>query len=52
VHIASAEGLEGLTISRLALELSMSKRAFAHFGFEGRSTVATVKLRAPSLSTK
>jgi len=24
VHIASAEGLEGLTIGRLALELSMS----------------------------
>ena len=33
VHIASAEGLEGLTIGRLALELSMSKSGlFAHFG--------------------
>ena len=33
VNIASAEGLEGLTIGRLALELSMSKSGlFAHFG--------------------
>jgi AcrR family transcriptional regulator len=33
VHIASAEGLEGLTIGRLAMELSMSKSGlFAHFG--------------------
>ena len=33
VDIASAEGLEGLTIGRLAAELKMSKSGlFAHFG--------------------
>ncbi|MGH9458177.1 MAG: TetR/AcrR family transcriptional regulator [Thermoanaerobaculia bacterium] len=33
VDLASAEGLEGLTIGRLAAELSMSKSGlFAHFG--------------------
>jgi AcrR family transcriptional regulator len=44
VHIASAEGLEGLTIGRLALELSMSKSGlFAHFGSKEELQVATVE---------
>ena len=44
VHIASAEGLEGLTIGRLATELSMSKSGlFAHFGSKEELQVATVE---------
>jgi AcrR family transcriptional regulator len=44
VHIASEEGLEGLTIGRLALELSMSKSGlFAHFGSKEDLQVATVE---------
>jgi AcrR family transcriptional regulator len=44
VHIASAQGLEGLTIGRLALELSMSKSGlFAHFGSKEDLQVATVE---------
>jgi AcrR family transcriptional regulator len=44
VHIASAEGLEGLTIGRLATELSMSKSGlFAHFGSKADLQVATVE---------
>ena len=44
MHIASAEGLEGLTIGRLALELSMSKSGlFAHFGSKEELQVATVE---------
>jgi AcrR family transcriptional regulator len=44
VHIASAEGLEGLTIGRLATELSMSKSGlFAHFGSKEEMQVATVE---------
>lgn len=44
VHIASAEGLEGLTIGRLANELSMSKSGlFAHFGSKEELQVATVE---------
>lgn len=44
VHIASAEGLEGLTIGRLAMELSMSKSGlFAHFGSKEELQVATVE---------
>ena len=44
VHIASAEGLEGLTIGRLALALSMSKSGlFAHFGSKEDLQVATVE---------
>ena len=44
VHIASAEGLEGLTIGRLAQELSMSKSGlFAHFGSKEELQVATVE---------
>src|SRR5258705_7919146 len=44
VHIAAAEGLDGLTIQRLALELSMSKSGlFAHFGSKEDLQVATVE---------
>src|SRR5689334_6392859 len=44
VHIASAEGLEGLTIGRLATDLSMSKSGlFAHFGSKEELQVATVE---------
>jgi AcrR family transcriptional regulator len=44
VHIASAEGLEGLTIGRLATQLSMSKSGlFAHFGSKEELQVATVE---------
>jgi AcrR family transcriptional regulator len=44
VHTASAEGLEGLTIGRLATELSMSKSGlFAHFGSKEDLQVATVE---------
>jgi AcrR family transcriptional regulator len=44
VHIASAEGLEGLTIGRLAADLSMSKSGlFAHFGSKEDLQVATVE---------
>ena len=43
VDIASAEGLEGLTIGRLAGELDMSKSGlFAHFGSKEDLQVATV----------
>src|SRR3954453_10972213 len=44
VEIASAEGLEGLTIGRLAAELRMSKSGlFAHFGSKEDLQVATVE---------
>ena len=44
VHIASAEGLEGLTIGRLAAQLSMSKSGlFAHFGSKEELQVATIE---------
>jgi len=44
VHVASAEGLEGLTIGRLATELSMSKSGlFAHFGSKEDLQLATVE---------
>jgi len=44
VHIASAEGLEGLTIGRLATELSMIKSGlFSHFGSKEELQVATVE---------
>jgi AcrR family transcriptional regulator len=43
VDVASAEGLEGLTIGRLASELSMSKSGlFAHFGSKEELQLATV----------
>lgn len=44
VDIASAEGLEGLTIGRLASALSMSKSGlFAHFGSKEDLQLATVE---------
>ena len=44
VHIASAEGLEGLTIGRLAAELKLSKSGlFAHFGSKEELQIATVE---------
>lgn len=44
VDIASAAGLEGLTIGRLASELSMSKSGlFAHFGSKEELQLATVE---------
>ena len=43
VHIASAEGLEGLTIGRLADELRLSKSGlFAHFGSKEELQLAVV----------
>ncbi|HKS90533.1 MAG TPA: helix-turn-helix domain-containing protein, partial [Tepidiformaceae bacterium] len=42
--IAAAEGLEGLSIGRLAAELGMSKSGlFAHFGSKEDLQVATVE---------
>lgn len=44
VHIASVEGLEGLTIGRLATELKLSKSGlFAHFGSKEELQLATVE---------
>lgn len=44
VDIASAEGLEGLTIGRLAKDLNMSKSGlFAHFGAKEDLQLATVE---------
>src|SRR5439155_19690043 len=44
VDIASLEGLEGLTIGRLAEELQMSKSGlFAHFGSKEDLQLATVE---------
>jgi AcrR family transcriptional regulator len=44
VHLASAEGLEGLTIGRLAAETGMSKSGlFAHFGSKEDLQLATVE---------
>jgi len=43
VHLASVEGLEGLTIGRLAAETDMSKSGlFAHFGSKEDLQLATV----------
>src|SRR5215472_11957544 len=45
VDLASAEGLEGVSIGRLAAELSMSKTGvFAHFGSKEELQLATVKM--------
>lgn len=47
VDLASAEGLEGLTIGRLAAELRMSKSGlFAHFGSKRELQLATVEAAA------
>jgi AcrR family transcriptional regulator len=44
MDIASAEGLEGLSIGRLAIELQMSKTGiFAHFGSKEQLQLATVE---------
>jgi len=44
VNIASVEGLEGLTVGRLAEELNMSKSGlFAHFGSKEDLQLATVE---------
>ena len=44
VDVASEEGLEGLTIGRLASQLSMSKSGlFAHFGSKEELQLATVE---------
>src|SRR6202011_1017815 len=44
VDIASAEGLEGLSIGRLAAELQMSKTGiFAHFGSKEQLQLAAVE---------
>lgn len=44
VDIASAEGLEGLSIGRLATELDMSKTGiFSHFGSKEQLQLATVE---------
>ena len=47
VDLASVEGLEGLTIGRLATELRMSKSGlFAHFGSKQELQLATVRAAA------
>jgi len=47
VDLASAEGLEGLTIGRLAAELRMSKSGlFAHFGSKRELQLATIEAAA------
>src|SRR5215469_3534185 len=44
VDVASAEGLEGISIGRLATELKMSKTGiFAHFGSKEHLQLATVE---------
>jgi len=51
VDLASAEGLEGLTIGRLAAELEMSKSGlFAHFGSKQELQLATVSAAAGRFS--
>ena len=43
VDLASVEGIEGLTIGRLATELGMSKSGlFAHFGSKEELQLATI----------
>lgn len=47
VNIASVEGLEGLSIGRLASELEMSKSGlFAHFGSKEELQISTVRAAA------
>jgi AcrR family transcriptional regulator len=53
VDLASAEGLEGLTIGRLAAELQMSKSGlFAHFGSKQELQLATVGAAAERFTTR
>ena len=50
VDLASVEGLEGLTIGRLATELEMSKSGlFAHFGSKQELQLVTVDCRGAAL---
>ena len=52
VDLASVEGLEGLTIGRLAAELEMSKSGlFAHFGSKQELQLATVDAAAHRFRT-
>jgi AcrR family transcriptional regulator len=47
VNVASVEGLEGLSIGRLAIELDMSKSGlFAHFGSKEELQISTVRAAA------
>jgi AcrR family transcriptional regulator len=47
VHLASVEGLEGLTIGRLAADLRMSKSGlFGHFGSKQELQLATIAAAA------
>jgi AcrR family transcriptional regulator len=47
VNVASVEGLEGLSIGRLASELEMSKSGlFAHFGSKEELQISTVRAAA------
>jgi AcrR family transcriptional regulator len=47
VNVASVEGLEGLSIGRLATELAMSKSGlFAHFGSKEELQISTVRAAA------
>ncbi|HWO82835.1 MAG TPA: TetR/AcrR family transcriptional regulator [Solirubrobacterales bacterium] len=53
VDLASAEGLEGLTIGRLAAELRMSKSGlFAHFGSKQELQLATVAAAAERFTAR
>lgn len=53
VDLASVEGLEGLTIGRLAAELRMSKSGlFAHFGSKQELQLATVGAAAERFKAK
>lgn len=52
VDLASAEGLGGLTIGRLAAELRMSKSGlFAHFGSKQELQLATIEAAAERFRT-
>jgi AcrR family transcriptional regulator len=47
VNVASVDGLDGLTIGRLATELKMSKSGlFAHFGSKEELQISTVRAAA------
>jgi AcrR family transcriptional regulator len=53
IDLASVEGLEGLTIGRLAAELRMSKSGlFAHFGSKQELQLATVAAAAERFKGK
>jgi len=62
MHVASSEGLEGLSIARLAGELGMSKSGlFAHFGSKEELQLSTIRAArrvfsdeaiAPAMETK